>query len=91
MCVCVCVPVHACVFVCGLATAAVLPSLSGAVYGSHSTSSSCSSVSHVIVWPAVIGWERSRRGGRAGLDDQREGTAMKEGRRGGGGGRKRDV
>lgn len=55
-----------------------------AVYGSHTIPSSCSSVSHMSIRAAVIGWERSRRGRRAGMDGQREGSAVGggEGRRG---------
>lgn len=69
MCMFVCV----CVLACNGCGAAV--SL-WAVYGLYALPSSCSSVSHVIIQTAVIGWERSRRGGRAEIDVHREGSAI---------------
>lgn len=51
-----------------------------AVYGSYTLPSSSSSASHVIIQAAVIGWERSRRGRRAGMDGQREGSAIEGGK-----------
>ena len=69
----VCVPMY--LRVCELAAVSFW-----AVYDSHSISSSCSFDSHVIGWAAMIGWKRSRRGGGAGVDGQREGRVMEEGR-----------
>lgn len=82
MCVCAypCVYLCLCQCLCMQACNCCVAAVSfWVVYGSHSTPSSCSSVSHVIIWATVIGWERSRRGGRVGMDGQREGSVTEEG------------
>ena len=86
VCQCLC----ACVCVCVRARNGCAAAVSlWAVYGSHTIPSSCSSVSHMSVRAAVIGWKRSRRGRRAGMDGQREGPAVGGGEGRSGVGRKR--
>ena len=88
LCLCASVCVHVCVCVRARNGCAAAVSL-WAVYGSHTIPSSCSSVSHMSVRAAVIGWKRSRRGRRAGMDGQREGPAVGGGEGRSGVGRKR--
>lgn len=76
---CVCVHTCVCVHACNGCAATVSVWV---VYGSYCAPSSCSSVSHVTGWAFVIGWERNRRGGNAGMDVRREEVRRRGGVRG---------